>query len=826
MTITAIHAASAARLRLLDGGPRVPRTAAVRRLDAASDRPISLLRAPAGFGKTDVLREWAHGHRGPVEWLALPDEDSAQQQAAALTGLAARLRETPGEAPHGRDAETAAVVVDGLAHLGAPEMRDSLHALVDALGARRLLIATREDSPLPLPAPIEPVLLRAELAFSEAEAAALAHALELSLTPETTRSLWRASAGWPLGLRLLLRHARAADRSEWSDVAQMTDAAGHELLGTLLEGPGARSLLMAAVPERWPERLLPVLADPSVLDDAARQGAGWWERSGVEPVFVFQPLVRGVLRTAAGEELRRETQSRLARESLAAGRVREAFAAAVDARDWELARGCASRDIVEVTALLGAEPRLLAAAPKSVLRRDPLLGMLHALGLYVQGRTAAALSGFTAMVADVERRRLMRRALPEADQVWAQGLLTVGLRLLGRYELVRPALRRFTGLLEVALRRTSELDAAEDLFCTESAVTALLLGDPGEAIEFLDRRPLRAERRKRQHFYGDALRLLALAQRGEIEAVRAGVEELGTRVLPPGFAQSFYAIPLHLASAQLHLEAGEPEAARSELELTEAHWSTAEYWPLMLLARIDVIWAGEGAAAALDAFAAMRAEQRGRAGISPALQAELDAQQALLLAAEGRVSEALRLLPERSSRPVTVASRALLQLLAGSPQSALRSAEAALSLEGRSPRRSLELHLCAAVAAHRVGDERRLARARSRIEALSVRTGLVSPLAAVPSAERRDVFGGSQPLLARIEGLPEQFPAPPERPALTRKELAVLHDIEAGATMAESAQRHSVSLNTVKSQRRSLYRKLGVSQSSAAVQRARELGLI
>ena len=61
---------------------------------------------------------------------------------------------------------------------------------------------------------------------------------------------------------------------------------------------------------------------------------------------------------------------------------------------------------------------------------------------------------------------------------------------------------------------------------------------------------------------------------------------------------------------------------------------------------------------------------------------------------------------------------------------------------------------------------------------------------------------------------------------LTAKELEVLGLLATRLSRREIGQRLYVSLNTVKTHQRALYRKLGVEDRAAAVTRARELGLL
>jgi LuxR family maltose regulon positive regulatory protein len=61
---------------------------------------------------------------------------------------------------------------------------------------------------------------------------------------------------------------------------------------------------------------------------------------------------------------------------------------------------------------------------------------------------------------------------------------------------------------------------------------------------------------------------------------------------------------------------------------------------------------------------------------------------------------------------------------------------------------------------------------------------------------------------------------------LTSRELSVLRDLPSLLSLEEIAEAHVVSVNTVKTHLKAVYRKLGVNDRRSAVDRARELGLL
>jgi LuxR family maltose regulon positive regulatory protein len=61
---------------------------------------------------------------------------------------------------------------------------------------------------------------------------------------------------------------------------------------------------------------------------------------------------------------------------------------------------------------------------------------------------------------------------------------------------------------------------------------------------------------------------------------------------------------------------------------------------------------------------------------------------------------------------------------------------------------------------------------------------------------------------------------------LTSRELSVLRDLPSLLSLEEIAEAHVVSINTIKTHLKAVYRKLGVNDRRSAVDRARELGLL
>src|SRR5437762_527715 len=68
----------------------VPRPRLIERLNEGLHRKLTLISAPAGFGKTTLLSEWVSGCERPVAWLSLDEGDN--EPTRFLTYLVAALQ--------------------------------------------------------------------------------------------------------------------------------------------------------------------------------------------------------------------------------------------------------------------------------------------------------------------------------------------------------------------------------------------------------------------------------------------------------------------------------------------------------------------------------------------------------------------------------------------------------------------------------------------------------------------------------------------------------------------------------------------------------------
>ena len=218
----------------------IPRERLVERLRGGSDRRLTLVACPAGFGKTTLLAAWreAEAARKPVAWLTL-DEGDNDPVVLWTHAIEALRRASPAVARSAADTVVAPVVdvvlprlvneldgqgeitliLDDFHRLSSVPARASVRWFIDhAPPGFQLVLASRTEPALPvaaLRAHGELLELRAgDLRFTCEEADAFLNGrLALGLTPEDVEGLVEKTEGWPAGLYLAaLSLQHAADR--------------------------------------------------------------------------------------------------------------------------------------------------------------------------------------------------------------------------------------------------------------------------------------------------------------------------------------------------------------------------------------------------------------------------------------------------------------------------------------------------------------------------------------------------------------------------------------------------------------------------------------
>jgi LuxR family maltose regulon positive regulatory protein len=177
----------------------VARDRLVRRLMSARDVPLALLAAPAGYGKTTTLLEWAQRDERPFAWIALDrGADDPEQLLAAVASATDPLT---------RRGSAYVLVIDDLHFLRSPAAIDALKAIVARPPAgAQVVLASRSEPPFPLGrmrAHREVLeLTPRDFVMTRGEATALLELARVELGATEVDALIQRTEGWPAGLYL------------------------------------------------------------------------------------------------------------------------------------------------------------------------------------------------------------------------------------------------------------------------------------------------------------------------------------------------------------------------------------------------------------------------------------------------------------------------------------------------------------------------------------------------------------------------------------------------------------------------------------------------
>jgi len=226
----------------------VSRSRLIERLNAGLDRKLTLISAPAGFGKTTLLSEWVGGCGRPVAWVSLDESDNDPARFLAYFVAAVQTIETnigqgmlsAFQAPQRPPIESLltglineiatlpdpfALVLDDYHLIIAQPIHDALTFLLDHLPPQmHLVIAGRADPPLPiarLRGRGQATELRlTDLRFTLDEAAAfLNQVMGLDLSADDVAALASRTEGWIAGLQMA-----AASMQGREDIASFIQA--------------------------------------------------------------------------------------------------------------------------------------------------------------------------------------------------------------------------------------------------------------------------------------------------------------------------------------------------------------------------------------------------------------------------------------------------------------------------------------------------------------------------------------------------------------------------------------------------------------------------
>ncbi|MFH9694234.1 LuxR C-terminal-related transcriptional regulator [Streptomyces globisporus] len=842
---------------------------------------LTLVNGPAGAGKTLLLAGLVGDQPlpGRLVWLTVESGDTAPGNfwayvIEALRRYGVALPDAIGVPAHPDEVddsllsrlaaclnartEPVILVLDEFERATAPEVAEGLQFVLRHAGTGlRLILVSRTEPLLPLHryrAAGEMTDIRgADLAFRPDEAAELARRHGLLLSDEAARTLTERTGGWAAGLRLCILAAQKTDDPErfLKDFETGQSAVADYLLAEVLQTQSdARQdlLLRASICERTHPDLVNALTGG---DDAALVLAEL-ERANafVEPIghswYRLHPLFAEILRAHLNTRhpgLERELHGRAARWLSDAGLLTEALPHAADAGDWMFAADRLVDDLaigqiftgLEATRLGELFTRMppdtpgpaadLVRAACELARYDIDRGLAD-LGraeenlppVETQGATAAHLSCALLRVlvgwllgspdtteiaarsaAGLDARGVLAKRLTAHPEIRALRFVAQGSAHLwaGRFGAARVALAAAVEATDVPSTVLPRHEALGRL-----ALIDFLEGWPGRAEAHARRAITEAERSGMPHWARTSLGQLVLAavetERDDLAAART---DLHRATLPSACSRDPIIASWRIVTrSRLLLARGNPAKALHVLDDNREIPSTEVHSPWL------------DAQVALSAAAAHMALGRPQAAI-----------------------EALAGWSDAGPECVVAVARA--RLAAGDGEAARSLLEALPGSDGQGPAVTVRILLVRAEAAHALGHEATAHRLVARALAVARPERLRRPFLEAgfrlrELLDRRPVLGQAHDWLpAGLVAEPRDVHTGgdafvPMTEPLSDREHEVLGRLAQMMSTQEIAVELFLSVNTVKTHLRNIYRKLAVTRRREAVRRARELHIL
>jgi len=869
-------------LRLIDRGDLVAA------LDRAVAGKVTIISAPAGSGKTSLLRAWADRPGQPRRLAVMQGQRDQQDAQQFWLALLDAIRHATGansgaEPPAGTPDFNAQAMVDRVlseladAHGGLTLVVDDLHQLHSPGALAQLtrlltslppnvhaILTTRHDVPLRLHqlrlAGELAEIRAADLRFTERETRELLDTEGIALSDSAAALLRQRTEGWAAGLRLaalslaghpdperfvaefsgsdrtvaeyLLAEMLERQRDDVQDLLLRTsllDRVNGELADLLTGRPGS-------------ERILLSLEDANAFVVSLDPGRTWFRYHQL-----FADFLRLQLRRTLPDEVP-ALHRRAAAWFAGHGQVVEAIRHTQAAGDWaDAARLLADHSFsLTLDGQAQTMQALLRAFPPGA--EQPELALVRAMGDLAQGRLDDAAAHLA--VAETYAETVP----PERERRLQVAIVSLQLSLARRRG-------HLAGVIEQARFLASPVTGhSDEEIALDSDLRAVALMNLGTAEAWT----------------------LGLPDAPDAERhLREGADlarEIGRPYLEVGCLAQ-----LGFASLVLHSYATTQRRCREAIALAERHGWGAEpvIAPALIMLAGTLIWTGEfdegerwlqrtrqalqtdtgpditlllhQTAGLLHAGRGRHHEALEEFGAAERLGSQLADSQALatrttrwLLATQARLGmtgEARALLAalddERASSGEIRNAFAVICLAEANPAAAL--AAVADVLDGTAPVLGyvtvMEAHLLAGLAHRQLGDQNAASQAAERALALAESDRLILPFAMTGSAELLEALPRHQTahaaLLADILDVlhgasltaNNQSPSP-HTEELSPSELRVLRYLPTNLSRPEIASELSVSVNTVNTHIRSIYAKLLVRDRSSAVRRGRELRLL
>jgi LuxR family maltose regulon positive regulatory protein len=807
-----------------------------------------VVRGACGAGKTVAIRGWAATTDQPVVWVTVDASTSAPTAFAAQVLKRVRQLGLGGAADGGasddpwltlreslQDLDEELVVVVDDAGLAEEATLVELCRLLNSAPSLRVIVAENRTTVLDGPG-IALLVDRSEvgpldLMFDESEVARA-----LGLGQGAAEKVHEATSGFPAVIHALAKRGYVGD--DESVLAGAFDAVEDYLrLRIRQSGYDARAidtLVRVSVAEATDAALAVALSQDRdaarVLDEAERFGLGSWSSRSGERLFRFVPFARKLL---MGDLRRRHTDDlpRLRRTVVDWLLDRQsplhALRVAVVAEDLELASRVVKGSWYDLVGKHATPVReLLGDVPMAQLREWPLLVMLLAVSL--NGVGVRKLRGLQLFRMAVSAANSDDARLSDSDRVFIWTAESSALRVIGmRDNAGRVALRALKLLIDMPDDAREPHAGELPLICAQLGISLYYAGHRAQALECFAFGAALAETTNPQNGLSCLAMLSGIhALNGDIPDARHYIEIIRSGSWPRAALDGHQGTFYRVAEALLALEESDIPGAEKQVAHLAAQRSASEHW--LTIARIEAhVALRAGRAPIGETQLNSLAASRGREGSSSSARRALMATRVQLHLGMGDTQQAAAVLDrDGGTTSTTQIERARVALAENEPGEVLRLLPAQPP-EGATSRVRANMLTLRVAALLRLGGGPAVTGDVAALGAILCERALRDPLALLPPMELAltlDALKSAAP--CEIGHVESALPAAGAPPKLSPRERIVLRALLNESSVAAVAAELAVSQNTVKTQLKSIYRKLGVSGRDEAIAMALSRNLL
>lgn len=754
------------------------------------------------------------------------------------------------------------LVLDDLARDTSTEVQESILEALEQVPQLTVIITTRHAPSLlrsinaQIRVPITELTSR-DLAFSKTETSQLlAERLgsQASTSPAVIDRVFSGSGGWPLAVHALLIELTSLNFANGTSLTSKASRNSFisDFVQKLFESSSPQTREVLCIVGTFGEVSAQTLAElleisevdaKTRLENAVEQGLEYWTDHRGADWFSLHDLVATATKQRASEILGSEKFRTIKSRAAAVfedSRPRIALRSAFESENWDRL----SKLLLRGTALSLTRDRHainFSHVPQKVREQYPVIDAFSIIHNYAfpSTRYGRVLAGI--------KVKLSRRLAHESEGAGLPGLLAAILRMIvarltddetlaveiaesveGRIaQLDADELRSFAGPLHIALNQaaTTLIHAGKyraALEALEHLAESLPRDDASDAQE-------RANIQSLSHSV--SLQAWTHAWTGNMREAAPAIEHAESLMFPSGWKQSYIGSGYRTAAALQALEGSiaseksgtnrsitpDPTTAQKHLAALAEHRSTIEHWQFLLYVEVLVSDMQHGPADALQHLKNNLKRKEG--GKAPHHASNmLRALRARLMWQSGKVLVTPK-------QPLAFTLESVYVALSRGENKVAQTIAAAISddfLSAGIPRLHAEALLLQAHTAFKNADTETATATAQRAHKFLIKHDMSLPLRAL-----------TQEAAVQLQKLVPEFPASfsPDRtlravqPLTPAEQRALVHVLQTGSVPAAAAALF-LSVDTLKSQMKSVYRKLGVTSRSEAMAAAAQMGLL